>query len=448
MTPTLHDHLGIAIPHLLLPKIGTNLTTWSVVACDQFTSQPEYWKSVENLVGKNPSTLQLIFPEVYLGKGEDGIRIAHIHQHMHQYLQSNLFAEHAGTILVERQSKHHKQFHTRHGIMLALDLEQYEYTKGSTSLIRATEGTIIERLPPRIRIREGAPLEAPHIMVLIDDPAKTVIEPLQQSKDLRIVYDFDLMMDSGHLKGFAVPDDALATAIQALEKLADPISFAKHYQLNHKTGVLLFAVGDGNHSLATAKAIWTKLKEQAPDKTVISTHPARYALVEVVNVHDPGLVFEPIHRVLFEIKEDLVKALGAEFGNDVHIESCTNMTEMMQRVDQPAGKDQIVGIVTSKGYSVVYFTNTKANLAVGTLQTFLDNFVRRGGCKEIDYVHGSDVVKELGERVGNAGFYLPAMDKRELFRTVILDGALPRKTFSMGEANEKRFYCEARRILP
>ncbi|KPL91397.1 DUF1015 domain-containing protein, partial [Levilinea saccharolytica] len=328
-------------------------------------------------------------------------------------------------------------------VMLALDLECYDFNKGSQSLIRATEGTILERLPPRIKIRSGAPLELPHILVLIDDPQDTVIGALAARKAaMKKIYDFDLMLGSGHLTGYFSSDPADEQAlVAALEKLADPAAFASRYGVSADLGVLLFAMGDGNHSLATAKAIWEQIKLK-----VGMDHPARYALVEIENVHDAGLEFEPIHRVLFDVREEVITALKRHFGSRMSVETADSAEEMTAAVDSQSGDAQVVGLVTPQGYALVRIQQPETNLPVGTLQLFLDAWLKAGGAARIDYVHGADVVTQLGSQPGNAGFYVPGMDKSDLFKTVVLDGALPRKTFSMGEAKEKRFYMEARRI--
>jgi hypothetical protein len=327
--------------------------------------------------------------------------------------------------------------------MVALDLECYDFTKGSSSLIRATEGTIVERLPPRMKIRESAALELPHILVLIDDPYRTVIEPIGAAKDrLEPLYDFDLMLDSGHLAGYGVNDAALEdSVITALRQLADPHTFAAKYDLTPDRPVLLFALGDGNHSLASAKAIWEKIK-----RSVGMDHPARYALVEIENVHDDGLEFEPIHRVLFGVKTDIVAALRETFDANFSFTTTTGADEMIDRVDAARGPQHVSGLVSGSTCGVIEIAHPASNLPVGTLQSFLDAFLKSGGAEKIDYVHGHDVTVRLGSQPGNVGLYLPGMQKSDLFKAVILDGALPRKTFSMGEAREKRFYMEARRI--
>lgn len=434
-----YDSIGIRISPVLLPKTGADLTRWAVIACDQFTSQPEYWDQVKNLVGDAPSTYNLILPEVYLGKPEEAARLKSTQQAMRDYVNNGVLVEHEGFIYVERTVAGK----TRKGIMLCLDLEKYDFNKGSSSLIRATEGTILDRLPPRMKIREGALLELPHIMVLIDDPSHQVIESLHTRKaEMTPLYNFDLMLGSGHLEGYLIQNPEMEKAIvQGMEKLADPAAFRAKYKLDSEKPVLLFAMGDGNHSLATAKAIWEKIKSQ-----VGMDHPARYALVEIENVHDEGLEFEPIHRVLFDLKKDLIAAMREYYGSNLTITPCKDRREMVTKVDEYHAANQMVGMITPDGFSTVEISHPATNLPVGTLQAFLDPFVKSGNAHSIDYVHGEDVVCKLGAQPGNAGFYLPSMDKSDLFKTVILDGALPRKTFSMGEAKEKRFYMECRRI--
>ena len=437
---SLHD-LGIQIPQVYLPKKGIDLTKWAVIACDQFTSQPEYWQEVEKIVGDAPSTLRLTFPEVYLETAGGEERIQDIQAAMRKYMEEGILQPHDGLVYVERTV----DGKTRKGIILALDLEAYDYNKGSTSLIRATEGTIVDRLPPRIKIREGATVELPHILVLIDDPNRTVIEPVSAAKSkLEKLYDFDLMLGSGHLTGYTVNDELENQVVEALRALATPETFAARYGIGQDQPVLLFAMGDGNHSLATAKAIWEKIKSQ-----VGTDHPARYALVEIENVHDEGLEFEPIHRVLFGLKKDLFAELEKTLGTSFTYKPVASAEAMVQAVDSAQGEKQLIGLVgagRSTGFGVIEITNPSSNLAVGTIQSFLDTFLKEGGAEKIDYVHGQDVTVKLGSQPENAGFYLPGMSKSDLFKTVILDGALPRKTFSMGEAREKRFYMEARKI--
>ncbi len=432
-------HLGIQIPDILLPREGIDLSKWAVIACDQFTSEPEYWRKVEAIVGDAPSTLNLVLPEVYLEEPDVPQRVQRIQQTMRAYMEQGVFTEREGFLYVERTV----EGKTRKGLLLALDLEHYDYNKGASSLIRATEGTILERLPPRMKIREGAPLELPHILVLIDDPEDSVIGPLSARKEaLTRLYDFDLMLGSGHLSGYAVDDPALERGVvAALEHLARPEVFAAKYGIPEETPVLLFAMGDGNHSLATAKAIWEKIKGQ-----VGMEHPARYALVEIENVHDSGLLFEPIHRLLFGLQKDIFAEMRAYYGGNYAYRPAADRAEMEARVQAGASGSHVIGVVTSEGFGTLEISDPTSNLPVGTLQAFLDGFLNEGGAQKIDYVHGEDTVARLGAQEGNIGFFLPGMDKSDLFKTVILDGALPRKTFSMGEAHEKRFYMEARRI--
>ena len=431
--------LGIQIPQVYLPKKGTDLIKWAVIACDQFTSQPEYWSDVEKIVGDAPSTLNLTFPEVYLENSGGEDRIKNIQSSMHNYMEEGILQPHDGFVYAERTVAGK----TRKGIVLCLDLEAYDYNKGSSSLIRATEGTIVDRLPPRMKIREGALLELPHILVLIDDPKDSVFEPLRLAKSkLEKLYDFDLMLESGHLAGYAVNQELENQVVEALRGLADPETFSAKYGIDQNQPVLLFAMGDGNHSLATAKAIWEKMKPQ-----VGMDHPSRYALVEIENVHDEGLEFEPIHRVLFGLKKDLFAELEKTFGANLTYKPVSSAEEMVKAVDSARGPKQTIGLVgAGKRFGVIKIANASSNLPVGTIQTFLDIFLKEGGAEKIDYVHGEDVTVKLGSQPDNTGFYLPGMDKSDLFKTVILDGALPRKTFSMGEAREKRFYMEARKI--
>lgn len=441
-----YESIAIGIPEVLLPKAGIDLKKWAVIACDQFTSEPQYWHKVEKLVGDEPSTLNLIYPEVYLGEKDPEARISRIRQHMDRYLEEGLFEQTEGFIYVERQTGKN----TRKGLMACLDLDHYDFRKGSSSLIRASEGTILARIPPRVRIREGAPLEVPHIMVLIDDPENTVIGPLTQNRErIEKIYDFDLMMESGNLSGYRVNDPTLEEGIlQSLEALADPKAFAEKYELNQGTPVLLFAMGDGNHSLATAKTIWEKTKDNARDKAFLSNSSLRHALVELVNLHDEALVFEPIHRVLFDLApgRNIADEMEIFYPERCQIHECSSAEEMTEAVESQKASPHKIGFISPDGFGVIEVTNPDTNLPVGTLQNFLDIFLQDNGAREIDYVHGKETALQLGKKKESTGFYLPPMSKHDLFKTVILDGALPRKTFSMGEAWEKRFYMEARRL--
>lgn len=436
--------IGIQIPRILLPGKGVDMRRWAVIACDQFTSQPEYWDQVQQVVGEAPSALNLILPEVYIGKPEEALRIQRTQEYMRKYLQSDLFEPVEHILYVERTTGDESRgFRTRKGIMLCLDLEKYDFNRGAQSLIRATEDTILERLPPRIRIRTGAQLEIPHILVLIDDPDRTVIEPLAASRTaLSPLYDFDLMLGSGHLSGYAVDQPELEeNLIQALQALADPDRFRSHYDVSPGYQPLLFASGDGNHSMATAKAIWDEMKGRVP-----ADHPARYVLVEVENLHDRGLQFEPIHRVLFQVKKDILQILCQHFQGRIEYYPSPSREAMVSRVDHHLEPGQVIGLVTPGGYGILEILQPTATLPVGTIQPFLDGFLRSGSAEKIDYVHDEEVVCTLGRQPGNCGFYLPAMHKSDLFKSVILEGTLPRKAFSMGKSREKRFYLEARQI--
>jgi uncharacterized protein (DUF1015 family) len=440
------ESIALGIPNILLPKAGTDLSKWAVIACDQYTSEPEYWEKAWETVGDSPSALKLIYPEVYLGEKDPDTRIKSIREHMFRYLENDLFDKSEGFVYVERQTG----AHTRRGLVVCLDLDQYDFHKGATSLIRATEGTIMARIPPRVKIREGAPLEIPHIMVLIDDPDNTVIAPLAEKTDrLEKLYDFELMMGSGYLKGFRVSDkDLEAGIISALEALADPTDFTAKYDLEADTPVILYAMGDGNHSFATAKTIWEKTKENAGDQEDIMNSPLRYGLVELVNLHDEALVFEPIHRVVFDAApgRDVLEEFKAYYPDRCRFIKVSSEEEMLAAVDSQKGSPHKIGVVSPAGYGLVEVSHPDANLPAATLQNFLNDFLEDKGAREVDYIHGTDSLIRLGKKENNTGFYLPALDKFALFKTVILDGATPRKTFSMGEAWEKRFYMEARKL--
>jgi len=438
---------GFRLPHLLLPRRGVDLAKWAVIACDQYTSEPEYWQRVERLVGDAPSTLNLVFPEVHLGAPDAPARIARIQRSMRACLEAGLLEPHEGAVLVERTV----EGRTRRGLMLELDLEHYDFSANSTSLIRPTEGTIVSRLAPRIEVRREAELELPHILVLIDDPERTVIEPIAAEVEARRamqgpLYETDLMLGGGRVAGFAVDGRRAEAACAALSALAEPAVVARRYDVPEGTPPMLFAVGDGNHSLATAKSIWEQAKARVgPD------HPSRYALVEVENIHDPALHFAPIHRLLIGVGSDLRAALAGHFGARLRLAD-VNGAEAMRAEVQAAearadGSMQAVGIVEPGArFAVARIAEPEASLSVGTVQAFVDDFMARGGAADVDYVHGDDTLERLAQQAGHAGFHLGTVPKGELLKRVMHDGPLPRKTFSMGEAHEKRYYVEARRI--
>ena len=430
---------GFRLPQIFLPRPDIDLKKWAVIACDQYTSEPDYWRQVEREVADSPSSLHLVFPEVHLGSAEAPARIQRIQQTMRRYLADGLLHAHEGAVYVERTV----DGRTRRGLMLELDLEHYDFSAGSASLIRPTEGTIIARLAPRIEVRRGAELELPHVLVLIDDPHHTVIEPIAAARDtLNKLYDTELMLGGGQVAGYAVAAAHSDHAIRALHALADPQAFAARYGVPAHTPVMLFAVGDGNHSLATAKSIWDSAKA-----TVGRGHASRYALVEVENIHDPALEFSPIHRLLFGVSADVRQALADSFGprlSCTEVPSAAAMRERVQAADATRHKAGLIG--PGARFSVVEITDPPATLAVGTLQAFIDGLIERGGAAHVDYVHGDDALERLAMAEGCIGIHLAAVSKSDLLRRVVHEGPLPRKTFSMGEAHEKRFYVEARRI--
>ena len=410
--------------NILLPK-NTDMTKWSVVACDQYTSEPEYWKEVESIVGNNPSTLNLTLPEVYLESDNVNERISKINENMDKLLNEDFFTELPNSMVyVERTQSDGK---VREGLIGAVDLEDYSYEVGSETLIRATEKTVIERIPPRVKVRENASLELPHIMILIDDDKKEIIENLKSKvTPSDIVYDFDLMQNGGHIKGYKLNDNTMDEVLNKLESLADEDNFKKKYNITDKKA-LLFAMGDGNHSLATAKACYENLKKKIGQEEALKSK-ARYALVELVNLHSTALEFEAIHRVLFSIdKEKLLNSLYNYY-----------------KINEE-GNGQEFTLVVDNTLKTLYIENPKSNIAVGSIQMFLDDYLKENKGK-IDYIHGEETTKELSNKENNIGFIFKPMKKEELFKTVIIDGALPRKTFSMGHAYDKRYYLEARKI--
>ena len=386
---------------ILLPKTG--FEQWSVVACDQFTSQPEYWEQVEEFVGDVPSTLRITLPEAYLEDNKEA-RIAAVNQTMEDYVANGVFEKHEkAMILVHRTTVSG----TRKGLVGIIDLAEYDYRKGSHALIRATEETVLERIPPRVQIRKDASLELPHVLLMMDDPKGTVIGCAEERIDsLETAYDFELMQKGGHLTGYFIPED-LQQKVQAA--LADLLA--------GQEDPMMFVVGDGNHSLATAK-----------ECAALNNSPAaRYALVEVVNIHDPSIQFEPIYRVLFNVNKDHLLAY------------------LQEKVGAADGEGHPYTIVDKAGESTLWLQKT-AELPVGTLQPVLDAYLKENPNVKIDYIHGDDTVRTLCKQENTLGFIFEGMTKEQLFPAVSADGSLPRKTFSMGHAEEKRYYTEARKI--
>jgi len=415
------SELGFAVPDILLPQQGTDLRKWAVIACDQYTSEPEYWENVSKEAGDAPSTLNLVLPEVYLGTDKETEKLGSIADTARKYLNEGILQNiGTGFILTDRATELHP---SRRGLMAAIDLEGYSFEPGNKNICRATEGTVLSRIPPRVRIRANSPLELPHIMILIDDPKGLTIEKafdMAEKEGIAPLYDTDLMLGSGHIKGTFIPDGSpiAESIINGLSKLKSDNSDG-----------LLFLVGDGNHSLASAKAHWENIRETLSDEAK-QTHPARYALAEIVNIHDKGLDFEPIHRVVFNISSDEFIAKAKEYFKD------SNIT-----IDSDDDNKQSF-VVVSEGHSDVKISlgNPPHTLSVGSVQMMIDALGL-----ECDYIHGEDSVRKLATS-GNTGILVPAISKDTFFGTVEKEGVFPRKTFSMGEAFEKRFYLEAKII--
>lgn len=405
------NNSGFLPAEILLPK-NVDMEKWSVVACDQFSSERDYWERVGKFIGESPSTLHMIIPEAYLEDGDQDTRAKKINRVMQNYLDSGVFSEPVlSYIYIERQMTDGS---VRRGLVGMLDLEEYDYTPGSTAKIRASEKTIIERLPPRIEVRRGAPVELPHIMALINDSDKTVIEPLAAETDkMEKVYDFELVEGGGHIKGW-----------RASGAMADKISQAvRAYE--DKTDVNII-IGDGNHSLAAAKGLWNEIKENVPESER-KNHPARYALVELNNVYDPAIQFEAIHRVLF--------AAGGKRFIDEFSASLTGVGSEKYDIQWVTKNES--GTITVEADSI--------GGMIGIVQRFIDEYVEKNGCT-VDYIHGEDATKNLGTGDGCVGLVLPSMGKSDFFATVSSGTIFPKKSFSIGHAQEKRYYLECRRI--
>lgn len=429
--------IGLHVPSLLLPAPKVPLASWSVIACDQHTSHSAYWQETARLVGEQPSTLHLVLPEAHLGDGDRTAAVAAIHRRMEDYVESGVLVQQPpGFMLVERFSGRDT---ARRGLVVALDLECFDYREGAKTLIRSTEGTDAGRLPARIAVRQDATLEAPHILVLIDDPLCTVIEPLFERQRGRPTYDFDLMQGGGRVRGWHLGSEdvigGVANALAALRRGDPP---------------LLYAMGDGNHSFAAARAVWETLKAQGAG----ADHPGRYALVELVNLYDEALHFAPIHRLLTGVDANRLLAAMAEHFSDSgwRREVCADLGHWQRSAAEPkAGHciPYLAGSDEGPEFGIVSIAEPRFGLATASLQQFIDSFIGdASGKPQVDFIHGDDTLRQLAERPGSIGFLLPPMDKHDLFRTVVRDGATPRKTFSLGEAHEKRYYLECRRIQP
>ena len=396
---------------ILLPKVAEP-EKWAVVSCDQFTSQRDYWQTLADFVGDAPSTLKLIFPEVYLEDDGAEERTAKINATMNDYLMSNVFHTLKDSfILVKRDT----EYRSRLGLIVAIDLEDYSYNYPTEAPLRATEGVVHDRIPPRLKIRRDAPIELPHILVVMDDRKGRVIEDLYEKRDtLEKLYDFDLNMKGGHLTGYRVDKDEVFNRLALYEKDIDGLyGVATEFTL---------AVGDGNHSLATAQAHWNEIKKNlTPEER--ENHPARYALCELENLHDEGIVFEPIHRVVFGVdNEKLVKAL----------------------------KDNICG---GGNLEVVWGDNKQmipCNLigaeCIAEVQKVIDEYIAESG-GVVDYIHGTEHLLSVAKEKNGVAIFMPTIQKNELFQYVVDHGNLSRKSFSMGEAEEKRYYYECHKIV-
>ncbi|MBN1892661.1 MAG: DUF1015 domain-containing protein [Clostridiales bacterium] len=434
MLSPIDSSLPIAAPEILLPAEGTDYFRWSVIACDQFTSEPEYWSETRRIVGNAPSTLHMVLPEVYLDTLSDSAideKIIAINRTIDDYLHQGRFRSlPAGFIVLDRSTTYTS---SRKGLMLAIDLERYDFTPGTKQPVRATEGTVLSRIPPRVRIRENAPIELPHIMVLFDDPHHTVIEPaLEALSSERPVYDTSLMQDGGHVRGYFCDEKS---------DVAQAIQIALLDLFEQSDDGFLFAVGDGNHSLATAKAHWENVRETL-DATEHERHPARFAMVEAVNIHDDGLDFEPIHRIAYGLSMNDFITYAKEYFKDSPFSF-----QPIASSDSIGSSDDIHKIRVTDGAEdhLMTLENPQHALAVGSLQCFLDKTAESHPEIRIDYIHGEDSVRILCD-TRSIGFILPDVSKDSFFRTISKAGVFPRKTFSMGHAQEKRYYLEAKMI--
>jgi len=450
------EALGTAVPELLLPAEGIDLEAWAVVACDQFTQDRDYWKQVEARVGSAPSTLRMILPEVFLEDGDRAERIAKIRASMGAYLDGGVFSPPArGIAYIERSTP---QQALRRGLVLTVDLERYRWEPNERPLIRATEGTVRERIPPRMEIRRGAPLESPHILLLVDDDERRLIEGLgERAKVRKPRYAAKLMTGAGEIRTWIMDTDGDFNFVaDELERLARK---AGQRYSDVKAGTVasgadgangtredpfLYAVGDGNHSLATAKAVWDEYKSAHQDDRNIMDHPARWALVEVENIYDEGICFEPIHRVVFGTTTDeMLKALSGMKG--FKATQVENADKLEALVAEPASSGTRYGL--SSGKENLLIETNLTGLSTDALQPILDAFVSASGKRSIDYLHGADETIRIGKTPGAVGILLPPIGKSDLFATVARKGPLPRKSFSMGEAIEKRFYLECRALF-
>lgn len=435
------EDFGIHIPSVLLPK-NVDLQTWSVIACDQYTQDSNYWNNVEKNVGKNPSTLNLILPEIYLSSPNKGEKITKIQNAMKNYLNDNIFQEERNCfIYLERKTAFNR---TRKGFIALIDLETYEWKPFSKANIRATEATIIERIPPRMEIRKGAALELPHIMLLVNDKEDSLMNCAKNLCENKLpLYNGKLMQNGGEITGFALESQ---DEIEQITKVFNKIALENKKE---DDSTFLFAVGDGNHSLATAKAVWDEhkknLEQNNTPKNEIENSPIRFALIEIVNIYDKGLTFEPIHRVIFNAQnEELITFISKKIDGKI---TQINSSEELKNSVKNSSSD--FGFTFVKNNEQKYFLlQTKIQeLAVSKFQPILDDFLQNSSNIQIDYIHGENEVIELGKKNDTLGVLLPSIEKSSFFETINKTGPLPRKSFSMGEADEKRFYLECRKLF-
>ena len=402
--------------NILIPRVA-DMTAWSVVACDQFTSEPEYWQAVYDRVGDKPSALRMILPEAELGFKDPASESEKIYRTMSDYLNNGVFTELENSyIYLERKLSCGA---VRRGIIAALDLESYDWAEGTHTPVRATEHTVEDRLPPRVTVREKALLEMPHIMVFIDDPDDHVFSSVKKGD---LLYDFELMQSGGHVKGYEVSDTAALD--EAFESLSQSDELIKKYGTD--SDPVIFAMGDGNHSIAAAKKYWEHLKMTLP-ASERAEHPARFALCEIVNIHDESIVFEPIHKLVYNTDPTLFFAFAEEY--------FTANTGVGKTIELVCGKN-----------------SKKLDIADMTLGQLIDSCERLcagytanfGG--SIDYIHGDDAIRSLAGKENSAGIMLPRLEKNELFASVMQSGPFPKKSFSIGHGQDKRYYLECRRI--
>ena len=426
------QQLGIFFPEILVPDEKINKKKWAVIACDQYTSNPDYWTKTTRAIGGSPSALHIILPEAFLRDADVEERIRHAKETMENYISDGVLVKlPAGAILVERETP----YGTRVGLVLSVDLERYDWDPAKKPLIRATEQTVVDRLPPRMRMREGAMIECPHIMLLIDDPKDTVLSPVYQARgNCAMVYDTDLMQDGGHIKGWFVDDERL------LSNIVDSLEALK---ARAKDG-MLFAVGDGNHSLASAKAVWEEKKKGMTEEER-ETSPLRYALCEVVNLYDNGITMHPIHRVLFNVEPSSALRQLVSILNSMGADARMMYTRGARSIAREGM--QIIQFESKMAKGRIEICKPVHALVSMTLTAALDRLMDELPKADLDYIHGDEEFHELSKEHASLGFLMEAMTKDQLFSSVIEYGVLPKKSFSLGQAAEKRYYYECRLIV-